>query len=120
MKRVVTIQDRHFALLTRDGSALIDMLDAIKAAKAANATEAQLAPMLEMQRKAQWARGTDGRPFPGRFRRWTASCVLATIGGTQHDMQCKEIMRPNIQWTTPRGNVAGAAKLMALHNLRLL
>lgn len=35
-------------------------------------------------------------------------------------MQCKEIMRPNIQWTTPRGNVAAAAKLMALHNLRLL
>jgi len=54
IKRVVTIQDRHFALLTRTGGALVDMLDAIKAAKAASATDAQLAPILEMQRKAQW------------------------------------------------------------------
>jgi nitrite reductase (cytochrome c-552) len=54
IKRVVTIQDRHFALMTRAGSALVDMLDAIKAAKAANATDAQLEPVLEMQRKAQW------------------------------------------------------------------
>ena len=30
------------------------MLDAIKVAKAGNATDAQLAPVLEMQRKAQW------------------------------------------------------------------
>ena len=51
---MVTIQDRHFALLTRTGGALVDMLDAIKAAKAAGATEAQLEPVLEMQRKAQW------------------------------------------------------------------
>jgi nitrite reductase (cytochrome c-552) len=54
IKRVVTIQDRHFALLTRTGNALVDMLDAIKAAKAASATDAQLEPILEMQRKAQW------------------------------------------------------------------
>ena len=54
IKRVVTIQDRHFALLTRAGNALVDMLDAIKATKAASATEAQLEPILEMQRKAQW------------------------------------------------------------------
>jgi nitrite reductase (cytochrome c-552) len=54
LKRVETIQDRHFALLTRAGSPLVDMLDAIKAAKAAGATEAQLEPVLEMQRKAQW------------------------------------------------------------------
>jgi len=54
VKRVETIQDRHFALLTRTGSALVDMLDAIKAAKAANASDAQLAPILETQRKAQW------------------------------------------------------------------
>ena len=54
LKRVETIQDRHFALLTSAGSALVDMLDAIKAAKAAGATEAQLEPVLEMQRKAQW------------------------------------------------------------------
>jgi nitrite reductase (cytochrome c-552) len=51
---VVTIQDRHFALLTRAGAALVDMLDAIKAAKSASASEAQLTPVLEMQRKAQW------------------------------------------------------------------
>jgi len=54
VKRVETIQDRHFALLTRAGGALVDMLDAIKAAKEAGATEAQLMPVLEMQRKAQW------------------------------------------------------------------
>ena len=51
LKRVETIQDRHYALLTRAGNALVDMLDAIKGAKA---TEAQLAPILELQRKAQW------------------------------------------------------------------
>ena len=54
VKRVETIQDRHFALLTRAGGALVDMLDAIKAVKEAGATEAQLTPVLEMQRKAQW------------------------------------------------------------------
>jgi nitrite reductase (cytochrome c-552) len=54
IKRVETIQDRHFALLTRTGNALVDMLDAIKAAKAAKASDADLAPILEMQRKAQW------------------------------------------------------------------
>jgi nitrite reductase (cytochrome c-552) len=53
-KRVETIQDRHFALLSRTGAAAVDMIDAVKAAKDAGATEAQLAPMLELQRKAQW------------------------------------------------------------------
>jgi nitrite reductase (cytochrome c-552) len=53
-QRVETIQDRHFALLSRTGKALADMLDAIKAAKAAGASEAQLGPLLETQRKAQW------------------------------------------------------------------
>jgi len=53
-KRVETIQDRHFALLGRAGAALVDMIDAIKIAKDASASEAQLAPVLEMQRKAQW------------------------------------------------------------------
>ncbi len=53
-KRVETIQDRHFALLSRTGAAAVDMIDAIKAAKAAGATEAQLQPMLELQRKSQW------------------------------------------------------------------
>jgi nitrite reductase (cytochrome c-552) len=54
LKRVETIQDRHYALLTRTGNALVDMLDAIKAAKQASATEAQLAPILQLQRQAQW------------------------------------------------------------------
>jgi nitrite reductase (cytochrome c-552) len=53
-KRVETIQDRHFALLSRAGSALVDMIDAIKTAKDAGASEARLAPILETQRKAQW------------------------------------------------------------------
>jgi len=53
-KRVETIQDRHFALLGRAGAALVDMLDAIKIVKDAKVSEAQLAPMLELQRKAQW------------------------------------------------------------------
>ena len=55
LKRVETIQDRHYALLTRTGNALVDMLDAIKAAKQASATEAQLAPILQLQRQAQLA-----------------------------------------------------------------
>ena len=54
LNRVTTIQDRHFALLGRAGGALVDMIDAIKAAKAAGADEAQLAPVLEIQRQAQW------------------------------------------------------------------
>jgi nitrite reductase (cytochrome c-552) len=53
-ERVETIQDRHFALLSRTGKALTDMLDAVKAAKEAGAADAQLAPILETQRKAQW------------------------------------------------------------------
>jgi nitrite reductase (cytochrome c-552) len=54
VQRVETIQDRHYALLTRAGGALVDMIDAIKAAKNASASEAQLASILELQRKAQW------------------------------------------------------------------
>jgi nitrite reductase (cytochrome c-552) len=54
VQRVETIQDRHFALLSRAGRALVDMLDAIKAAKAAGAGDAELAPIRETQRKAQW------------------------------------------------------------------
>lgn len=52
--RVETIQDRHNALLTRAGNALIGMLDAVKAAKAANVGDERLKPILELQRKAQW------------------------------------------------------------------
>jgi nitrite reductase (cytochrome c-552) len=54
LRRVETIQDRHFALLSRTGKALVDMLDAIKTAKEAGASDSQLAPILETQRKAQW------------------------------------------------------------------
>jgi nitrite reductase (cytochrome c-552) len=54
VQRVETIQDRHFALLSRAGRALVDMLDAVKAAKAAGAGDAELAPIRETQRKAQW------------------------------------------------------------------
>ncbi|HEX7597452.1 MAG TPA: ammonia-forming cytochrome c nitrite reductase subunit c552, partial [Polyangia bacterium] len=53
-KRVEVIQDRHHALLTRTGAALVDMLDAIKAVKDAGATDEQIKPMWELQRKAQW------------------------------------------------------------------
>jgi nitrite reductase (cytochrome c-552) len=52
--RVDTIQGRTHDLMQRSGSAVIDMLDAIKSAKAAGASEQQLAPVLELQRKAQW------------------------------------------------------------------
>lgn len=52
--RVEAIQDRHYALLKRAGSALVDMLDAIKTAKAAGIPGDRLQPMLELQRKAQW------------------------------------------------------------------
>jgi nitrite reductase (cytochrome c-552) len=53
-KRVEAIQDRHHALLTRTGAALVDMLDAIKAVKDAGATDEQIKPMWDLQRKAQW------------------------------------------------------------------
>lgn len=52
--RVDAIQQRNFDLLQRGGAALMDLLDAVQAAKAAGATEAQLAPALDLQRKAQW------------------------------------------------------------------
>lgn len=52
--RAETIQDRNSALLDRGGVALTDMLDTIKLAKAAGVTEQQLAPVLELHRKAQW------------------------------------------------------------------
>lgn len=52
--RVAIIQDRNHELLQRAAAALMDQLDAIAAAKAAGATAAQLAPALELQRRAQW------------------------------------------------------------------
>jgi nitrite reductase (cytochrome c-552) len=50
--RVDAIQNRTHDLMQRSASAMTDMLDAIAAARKA-ATE-QLAPALELQRKAQW------------------------------------------------------------------
>ncbi len=52
--RVLTIQDRHHALLGRAAKATTDMLDAIVAARKAGASGADLAPAHAMQRKAQW------------------------------------------------------------------
>jgi nitrite reductase (cytochrome c-552) len=52
--RVDQIQTRNFELMQRGGQAIVALLDAIQAAKAAGATDAQLAPALELQRKAQW------------------------------------------------------------------
>ena len=52
--RVLTIQDRHHALLQRAATATTDMLDAIVAAKAAGASEADLQAAAALHKKAQW------------------------------------------------------------------
>jgi nitrite reductase (cytochrome c-552) len=52
--RVLTIQDRHHALMQRAAKATTDMLDAIVAAKKAGATDAALAGAAALHRKAQW------------------------------------------------------------------
>jgi nitrite reductase (cytochrome c-552) len=52
--RVATIQGRTHALMQRAAGALTDMLDAIAAARAQGASAAQLAPVLALQRRAQW------------------------------------------------------------------
>jgi nitrite reductase (cytochrome c-552) len=52
--RVDAIQGRTHELLERSASALTDLLDATKAARTGGATEQQLAPVLALQRKAQW------------------------------------------------------------------
>jgi nitrite reductase (cytochrome c-552) len=52
--RVLTIQDRHHALLQRAAKATTDMLDAIVAAKQAGATETALKDAAAFHRKAQW------------------------------------------------------------------
>ncbi len=54
LARVDVIQGRNHQLMQGAADALMDQLDAILAAKAAGATDAQLAPALELQRKAQW------------------------------------------------------------------
>jgi nitrite reductase (cytochrome c-552) len=52
--RVDNIQSKNHALMQRGGVAIVALIDAIVAAKKAGATEAQLAPALDLQRKAQW------------------------------------------------------------------
>jgi nitrite reductase (cytochrome c-552) len=52
--RVEAIQERTHNLMGRASTALVDMIDAIVAAEKAGATPAQIAPALELQRKAQW------------------------------------------------------------------
>ncbi len=54
LARVDSIQQKNYDLLQRGGAALMDLLDAVNAAKDAGASDAQLAPVLELQRKAQW------------------------------------------------------------------
>jgi nitrite reductase (cytochrome c-552) len=52
--RVAVIQERNHSLMERAAAALMDQLDAIQKARQSGATDAQLAPSLELQRKAQW------------------------------------------------------------------
>jgi nitrite reductase (cytochrome c-552) len=52
--RVLSIQDRHHALLQRAAKATTDMLDAIVAAKKAGVPEAELQAAAALHRKAQW------------------------------------------------------------------
>jgi nitrite reductase (cytochrome c-552) len=52
--RVDAIQTRNYELLQRGGAAIVALLDAVQSAQRAGATEAQLAPALDLQRKAQW------------------------------------------------------------------
>jgi nitrite reductase (cytochrome c-552) len=52
--RVATIQNRTHELIDRSSKSLVDMLDAIKSARQAGVSLRQLAPVLELQRKAQW------------------------------------------------------------------
>ena len=52
--RVLTIQDRHHALLQRVARAATDMLDAIGAAKKGGASEGDLKAAAAQHQKAQW------------------------------------------------------------------
>lgn len=54
LAKVHTIQDRTKALIDRSAHAMTDMLDAIREAQAAGATPEQMAPVLDLQRKAMW------------------------------------------------------------------
>jgi nitrite reductase (cytochrome c-552) len=52
--RVDAIQSRTNMVMQRAATALTDMMDAISAARKAGAPAAKIAPLLELQRKAQW------------------------------------------------------------------
>jgi nitrite reductase (cytochrome c-552) len=54
LARVESIQGKNHELLQNAAAALMDQLDAILAARAEGASDAQLAPALDLQRKAQW------------------------------------------------------------------
>jgi nitrite reductase (cytochrome c-552) len=53
-EKVATIQNRTKAQIERAATAMTDMLDAIMEAKAAGATPDELAPIVELQKKAMW------------------------------------------------------------------
>jgi nitrite reductase (cytochrome c-552) len=53
-EKVATIQGRTESLISRAATAMTDMLDAIRQAQAAGATGEQLAPILDLQKKAMW------------------------------------------------------------------
>jgi len=52
--RVLTIQDRHHALLQRAAGATTDMIDAIAAARKAGASDVGLEAARALHRRAQW------------------------------------------------------------------
>ncbi len=54
LANVASIQSKNHDLLNRGGAAAVDLIEAILEARAAGASEEDLAPALEMQRKAQW------------------------------------------------------------------
>lgn len=53
-RRVLTIQNRTSALLSRGEEAVVALISDIQKAQAAGATDDQLAPSRDLQRKAQW------------------------------------------------------------------
>lgn len=103
--RVTTIQDRHFALLNRAGGAVVDMIDAIKAARAAGTDEAQLAPVLEVQRQAQWRLDFVAAENSMGFH---ASQELARILGESIDLSRKAQIAVLAMKTTPAPAAAPA------------
>ena len=54
LDRVAKIQDTNHQLLQNAGKAIVDLIDTIIATRTKGASEEQLAPVLELQRKAQW------------------------------------------------------------------